>query len=47
MSEQLLAGDYGQLANESLKTTNYNTARYESILAKCATVTLILSLGAR
>jgi len=34
MSEQVLAGDYGQLANESLKTTHYNSARYESILMK-------------
>jgi len=34
MSDQLLAGDYGQLSNESLRTTNYNSAHYESILTK-------------
>jgi hypothetical protein len=34
ISEQLLEGDYGQLANESLKTTDFNSARYESVLTK-------------
>jgi len=31
---KLLAGNYGQLANESLKTTNHKAACYESILTK-------------